>query len=71
MGKPTKPDYNRLKVVLAEKKMTNKELARQLKVKPGTVSLWCTNDAQPRIDTFFRIAKILDVDVRELLVATK
>lgn len=40
-------DLNRLKVVLAEKKRTNKWLAEQLGKDPATVSKWCTNSAQP------------------------
>lgn len=36
-------DINRLKVVLAEKKRTNKWLASQLGVDPSMVSKWCTN----------------------------
>ena len=40
-------DINRLKVVLAEKKRTNKWLAEQLGKDPGTVSKWCTNTMQP------------------------
>lgn len=67
MAKSTKPEYNRLKVVLAEKKRTNKELASYLKVQPGTVSRWCTNDSQPNIATLFEIAKYLDVKVCSLL----
>ena len=39
-------DINRLKVVLAEKKRTNKWLAEQLGKDPGTVSKWCTNTMQ-------------------------
>jgi len=63
-----KREYNRIKVVLAEKKKTNKELAKHLKVRPGTVSRWCTNDSQPNIATLFEIAKFLDVKVAQLLV---
>jgi transcriptional regulator with XRE-family HTH domain len=63
-----KREYNRIKVVLAEKKKTNKELAKHLKVRPGTVSRWCTNDSQPNIATLFEIAKFLDVKVASLLV---
>ena len=37
-------DINRIKVVLAEKKRTNKWLAEQLVCAPTTVSKWCTND---------------------------
>ena len=60
-------DFNRIKVVLAEKKRTNKWLAHQLGKDPATVSKWCTNAAQPGIETLFAIAECLDVRVRELL----
>ena len=34
--------YNRIKVVLAEKRMTNKKLAQALAITVQTVSRWCT-----------------------------
>ena len=43
-------DLNRLKVVLAEKKKTNKWLAEQLGKDPATISKWCTNSAQPNLE---------------------
>lgn len=64
--KMDKKDVNRLKVVLAEKKRTNKWLAQQLEVNPATVSKWCTNSAQPDIQTFIRIASLLGVEVEDL-----
>lgn len=60
-------DLNRLKVVLAEKKRTNKWLAEQLGKDPATVSKWCTNSAQPNLENLMEIAKCLQVDVKELL----
>lgn len=63
-------DINRLKVVLAEKKRTNKWLAEQLGKDPGTVSKWCTNTMQPNLETLVEIAKIMKVDIRELLIPT-
>ena len=60
-------DINRLKVVLAEKKRTNKWLAEQLGKDPATVSKWCTNKAQPNLETLIQIAACLEVDVNELL----
>ena len=66
-----KEKYNRIKVVLAEKEVTNKKLAETLGVAPQTVSRWCTNDMQPSIEMLFAIAKYLKIDVRELLVSTK
>ena len=63
--------YNRIKAVLAEKGVTNKELAEALKIAPQTVSRWCTNDMQPSIEKLYAISKYLKIDVRELLIATK
>lgn len=64
-------DINRLKVVLAEKKRTNKWLAEQLEKDPATISKWCTNTAQPELETLLDIAKVLEVDVKELLNSSK
>ena len=60
-------DINRLKVVLAEKKRTNKWLASQLGVAPSTVSKWCTNVCQPSLETLLQIANNLDVKVQDLI----
>ena len=60
-------DINRIKVVLVEKKRTNKWLAAQLGKDPATVSKWCTNTAQPGLETLLQIANVLEVDVKELL----
>jgi DNA-binding Xre family transcriptional regulator len=64
-------DINRLKVVLAEKKRTNKWLAEQLGKDPGTVSKWCTNTMQPNLETLVEIAKVLEVDIKDLLWSIK
>lgn len=63
--------FNRIKAVLAEKGKTNIWLAGALKKNKTTVSKWCTNDVQPTVETLFKIAAVLEVDVRELLVPTK
>lgn len=63
MGK----EINRIKVVLVDKKRTNKWLAEQLDKDPATVSKWCTNSAQPSLEMLIKIAKLLEVDVNELL----
>ena len=64
-------DINRIKVVLVEKKRTNKWLAEQLGKDPATVSKWCTNTLQPGLETLLEIARILDVDIKELLNSTR
>ncbi|KAA6328675.1 hypothetical protein EZS27_022457 [termite gut metagenome] len=64
-------EMNRLKVVLVEQKRTGKWLAEALKKNESTVSRWCTNESQPSLETLFKIAKVLGVDVRELLIGIK
>ena len=59
-------DINRIKVVLVEKKRTNKWLAETLQKDPATVSKWCTNVSQPSIETLVEIARVLEVDVKDL-----
>lgn len=71
MTKTTKKPLNRIRVVLAEKDRTNKWLAQQLNVTPGTVSKWCGNKMQPSIETLAEVAKALDVNVKDLLYDTK
>jgi len=62
---------NRLKVVLAEQTKTNKWLAEQLHKNETTVSRWCTNETQPSMDNLVEIARLLGVDVRDLINPTK
>lgn len=63
-------DLSRLKVILAEKKRTNKWLAEQLGRDPATVSKWCTNTAQPGLETLREIANLLEIDIRDLINPT-
>lgn len=60
-------NLNRLKVVLAEKQRTNKWLAEQLGKDQTTISKWCTNSSQPDLGNLMRIAKILDVELTDLV----
>lgn len=62
---------NRLKVVLAEQKKTNKWLAEQLGKDVTTVSKWCTNRAQPGLETLYEIADCLGIEVNELLIKNR
>ena len=61
---------NRIKVMLAERMMSNKELAEQLGKDPATVSKWCTNKVQPSLEHLTNIASLLEVDVKDLLNST-
>lgn len=58
---------NRLKIVLAEKDKTNKWLAEQLGKDQAVISKWATNTTQPNLEMLLQIAKVLEVDVRDLI----
>ena len=60
-------DLNQLKLVLVQKKRTNKWLAEQLGVNQTTVSKWCTNTTQPDLATLKRISELLEVSVSEII----
>lgn len=62
---------NRLKIVLVEQNKTGKWLAETLGKNEATVSRWCTNESQPSLETLVKIANVLNVDVKDLLVSTK
>ena len=60
-------DLNRLKVVLAEKKITNRQLAEKLGKDEATISKWCTNNLQSKLEMLIKIAQVLEVEVQELI----
>ena len=64
-------DLNQIKVILVHKKRTGKWLAEQLGKSNCTVSKWCSNSAQPDLQTLEKIAQLLEVDKRELLTPTE
>ena len=64
----TKKDYhNRIRVVLADKQITNRWLAEQMGVTDMTVSRWKTKKIQPSMTQFVEIARLLQVDIKDLL----
>ena len=64
-------ELNRLKVVLVEKKRTAKWLAHELGKDAATISKWNSNTSQPSLETLRKIADLLEVDVRELLIPSR
>ena len=58
---------NRIRVVLADKQITNRWLAEQMGVTDMTVSRWKTNKIPPSMAQFVKIAFLLQVDIKELL----
>ena len=64
-------NINRIKAVLAETGHTGKWLAVQVDRDPATVSIWCTNTVQPDLQMLSKIASVLNVNIRDLLVDSK
>ena len=62
---------NRIKIVLVEKNKTARWLSQQVGKSACSVSRWCTNASQPDLETLFRIAELLNVDVSELIHVEK
>jgi putative transcriptional regulator len=62
---------NRLKVVLTEKDISQKDFAKTMSVDPNTISRICNNEQQPPLKTLRKMALALNVDIRELLIPTK
>ena len=62
---------NRIKAVLAEKQLTSKWLAKELGKAENTVPRWCSNKVQPSLGNLVEVAKILDIEVRNLITPTK
>ncbi|MDD7721441.1 MAG: helix-turn-helix transcriptional regulator [bacterium] len=63
----TSKNLNRIKVILAEKNLQNKWLAEKIGRDQATVSKWATNSTQPSLDMLIKIAKVLEVDIKELI----
>ena len=60
-------NLNRIKVVLADKQLTNKWLPEQLGKDQTTIYKWSTNSSQPDLESLMKTAKLLNVEVNELL----
>jgi transcriptional regulator with XRE-family HTH domain len=37
----------------------------------ATISRWCSNKTQPPLETLVKVASVLDMDIRDLLVPTR
>lgn len=58
---------NRIKTALVDQGKTNKCLAEQLGKDPATISKWCTYVSQPSLEMMMRIAKLLNVEMNDLV----
>ena len=60
-------DLNRLKVVLAGKRITNRQIAEMLGKDEAAISKWCTNNLQANLEMLVKIAQVSEVEVQELI----
>ena len=58
---------NRIKVVMAERMVTNKDLSKMLNKDTATISRWVTNTSQPTLESLIEIAKALKCDISDLV----
>jgi len=63
MNKP----INRIKVMLAERMVSNKDLAEMLGKDPATISKWVTNTSQPSLENLIEIARCLNCGINDLV----
>lgn len=61
----------RLKEILSEKNIQNKELAKAVNVTETSISNLTKGNSIPRKDLLIKIAKYLDVDIKDLFHSSK
>lgn len=58
---------NRIRVVLADRQVTNRALADMMGVSEMIISRWVTNRFQPLMSQFAEISKLMNVDIKQLI----
>lgn len=59
---------DRIKAVLVEKDLSQKLPAEQLGKSFSTTNAYCCNKQQPNLDALYKIAKMLSVELKDLIV---
>jgi len=60
---------NRIKEVLEEKGIKQTWLAEKLNKSYNMINSYCQNRRQPSLEDLFKIAEILNTDVRQLIIS--
>lgn len=58
---------NRIKVMMAERMVTNKDLAKMMSKDAATVSKWVTNTSQPTLENLIEVARCLKCEINDLV----
>lgn len=59
--------YNRIKEVLNEKQLSQKDLSNSIGVSTVSVNQWCQNKKQPSLKTLYQISEIVNCRISELI----
>jgi transcriptional regulator with XRE-family HTH domain len=65
-----KEKINRIKLVLVEKEITQKDFAGRLGITPNTLYRYCKNESQPSLKLLRKMAIILGINIHDLLIPT-
>lgn len=64
-------NLNRLKVILAERNLSNKWLSEKLGRDQATISKWVTNTTQPNLEMLLKICEVLNIEIGEIVRTSK
>lgn len=66
-----KMKLNRIKTVLVDKDLSQKWLSEQIGKSFSTTNAYCCNRQQPNLETLYKIAQLLSVELKDLIVDGK
>lgn len=69
--KPTRPLFNRVRVLRAERDMTRAQLADAIGVNPQTIGALERGDHSPSLDLAFRICEVFGLPVEAVFSRTE
>ncbi|OHO61594.1 helix-turn-helix transcriptional regulator [Corynebacterium sp. HMSC036D02] len=69
--KPTRPLFNRVRVLRAERDMTRAQLAAAIGVNPQTIGTLERGDHSPSLDLAFNICEVFDLPVEAVFSRTE
>lgn len=62
---------NRIKAVLVDKDLSQKWLSEQIGKSFSTTNAYCCNRQQPNLETLYKIAQLLSVELKDLIADGK
>lgn len=69
--KPTRPLFNRVRVLRVERDMTRAQLAAAIGVNPQTIGALERSDHSPSLDLAFNICEVFDLPVEAVFSRTE